>query len=124
LEIVLYIFLLIACGFVALVIGMQHHADKLLFGLPWLRWITLDEAVQMGHSRFWCRFVLPMFYERGYLEIRFSETATELERETAEETGYNPVTVAYYDFKLTKHKGGHKNKWWLRQLKLFPAPAY
>lgn len=89
--------------------GALYNANKLLFGVPWLTWLTLDEIVEMSHSRFWTKTLLPLFYRMNYLEIRISDNLSEFDRVWAEQYGFQTSTVAFYEFKFTeKWKRGKK----------------
>ena len=112
--------LVLACIFglalIALVIFIAlitHHANKLMWELPWLKWLTLDEIVQAGFSRLWSELLLPLFYEKGHLEIRISAECPEKELKFVELTGFNAHTVRFHDFKLTKRGGRRKRDTWL-----------
>ena len=88
------------------VIAVYQH-NKIMFGLPWLVWLTLDQVVEMGYSRFWCTFLLPMYYKKGYLEIRLAlpTDASEFRKQWIERVGFEIDTVEFYEFKLTKRGG-------------------
>lgn len=88
--------------FGALIVGTIHNANKLMFGVPWLKWLTLEEIVEMGHSRLWARLLLPIFYEKKCIEIRISEQSSKRERLEAESRGFQPATVEFYEYKFTR----------------------
>lgn len=102
----------IACGLYA--------ARKLVFGnIPWLVWLTLDEVVLMGHSRFWCEVWLPIFHRAGSLfvgcklAVRLRSDLSEYTQEFALEHGFVRYTVCYYEFKFTSSSSGGGR--WKRQ---------
>lgn len=82
--------------------GAIHNANKIRYGVPWMQWLTLDEIVEMGHSRFWAEFLLPFFYRKGYVQIRMSEKLGKFERLKAEEQGLTAHTVSLYEYKFTE----------------------
>lgn len=93
----------VACGL--------RQVWKIQFGLPWLRWLTLDEAVALGLSRFWCRVILPSLHEAGALEFRLRSDVLIPEplQEVPERLGF-VVEPEFYEFKLTK-RGGRRRRW-------------
>jgi hypothetical protein len=105
--IVILLFIMVLGGFV---VGAIHNAYKLLFGVPWLQWLTLDEIVEMGHSRFWAKQFLPVFYRMSYVEIRISDLLSELDRALIGECGFHSYTVMFYEFKFTEKWRRSKKK--------------
>lgn len=81
--------------------AVVHYTDKLMYGVPWLRWLTFQEIVEMGHPRFWATVLLPLLYRKGYVEIRISDKLSRLEREHAEQYGLLIRTVDLYEYKFT-----------------------
>lgn len=85
----------------------RYSAFKLLFGTPWLVWLTLDDVVAMGHSRFWCEILLPIFYRGGNfligctLLIRLRQDLPDPIRMFIAERGFQRDTVQYHEFKFT-----------------------
>jgi hypothetical protein len=108
----------IAIGLIAVVVMVLgiiisagiSNVNKLMFGVPWLKWLTLDEIVAMGHSRSWCEILLPLLYLRGYIEIRISDKFPKGVGEQIEQWGLHPDTVGFYEFKFTKRWGRRRNK--------------
>lgn len=93
------------------------QADKLIYGLPWLKWLTLSDAVAMGHSEFWCKMLLPVLHRNGCLEVRphkididklpegIREAAIKCDLGALLETfdlEFEYKTVALHEFRLTK----------------------
>ena len=137
---------LIGLLFIALavfVVNVIYKAEKLMFGLPWLKWLTLDDVVAMGYSRFWCKMILPAFHKNGCLEVRiqeidienmperiqeaFRDNPPEIQKLLTEmEIPFEYQTVALHDFRLTK-RGGRRKKIKLSPKDLFatwqPVPA-
>ncbi|MFA5998105.1 MAG: hypothetical protein WC814_01835 [Candidatus Paceibacterota bacterium] len=106
----LVVSVLTVCGiFLAIAV---RNANKLMWDLPWLKWLTLDEIVEMGFSRFWSEFFLPLFYKKGYLEIRISSDCPKEKMRLIEFIGFNSYTVQFHEFKLTKRSGRKKPKPW------------
>lgn len=93
-----------------------YSAFKLVFGVPWLRWLTLNEIVAMGHSRYWCEILLPIFYRKGNvfmgctLHIRLPHDASDAVRAFTEMMGFRRETVQYYEFKFTSRGEGRRGK--------------
>jgi hypothetical protein len=104
--ILLAVIIMVIGGIVA---GATHNADKLQFGVPWLRWLTLDEVVEMGHSRFWARLLLPMLHRMNQLEVRVLDGLQEEERSLAERYGFGIRTVKYHQFRFTIRSRGKKD---------------
>ena len=93
----------------AFFIGIIHNADKLEFGVPWLRWLSFDEIVALGHSRFWTRLILPLFYRMNRVEIRISDRISESDRARAEKEGLHIRTVPLHEYRFTQQwKRGKK----------------
>jgi len=108
-----------------------YSAFKLMFGVEWLRWLTLDEIVAMGHSRFWCEILLPIFYRKGNiltggtLLIRLKHNLPDPLRELVAEIGFERDTVQYHEFKFTSHGGKRRgNLQKFRVEILQPMPMY
>lgn len=115
----------VACGLYA--------ARRLVFGgVPWFVWLTLDEVVAMGNSRFWCEVWLPIFHRAGSLfvgcklAIRLKQDLPESVQELALAHGFVRYTVCYYEFKFTSSSSGGGR--WERQKSgveiLQPTPIY
>lgn len=94
----------------AFVVGIIYNADKLEFGVPWLRWITFDEIVALGHSGFWTRIILPVFYRMNKVEIRISDQISEADRSQAEVKGLDFDTVEFYEYRFTQRWRHGKKK--------------
>src|SRR4051812_21263838 len=73
------------------------QAEKLMTGLPWMEWLTLDDVVALGHSKFWAKLLLPHFHRHGCLEIRQLENVTEEEAGLIEEFGFESFTVKCHE---------------------------
>lgn len=86
----------------AVVAGVRRNLDKLQFDVPWLRWLTLEELVAMGHSRFWAELLLPVIYRKGGMEIRITDDLPEELREEIRGIGFCRHTVQFYKFKFTE----------------------
>ncbi len=120
--------------FLVVVVGLTvHHTTKLILGLPRLTWLTLDEVVARGYSRFWCIVLLPQFYKDGYIEVRlaglFEETFLEdtsmpeemrealqdaidlIKRQLHEnKETFNSQTIEFHEFRLIKGGGRRRLK--------------
>ncbi len=104
--ILLAIIIMVIGGFVA---GARHNIDKLQFGVPWLKWLTLDEIVEMGHSRFWARLLLPMLHRKNQLEVRVLNKLPVRTRAFAEKYGFDALTAEYYEFRFTMRSRGKRD---------------
>lgn len=111
--VILFIVVLIAGAIFVLMIFAIRNIDKLIWDLPWLKWLSLDEIVEMGFSRFWSPLGLQLLHEKGYLEIRLSDRCPDKRRLMVERIGFCAYTAEFYDFKLTKRGGGRKRRFWL-----------
>ena len=102
-----------------------------MFGVPWFEWLTLDEMVAMGHSRFWCEIVLPNLYREGTilagcrLVVRPRSDLPDSIRVSVAERGFERDTVRYYEFKFTSQLENGQ-KWWQKSRVeiLQPMPLY
>src|SRR3989344_8036096 len=112
---VLFLFLVVAA--IILIITMIYQLEKFMFGLPWLKWLTLNDLQQLGFSKTWARLILPAFHERGYLEVRLADedNMDDLDHEMVDRFGFSVATVPLYEFKLTKRKG-RRRKWSMSDL--------
>lgn len=122
---------LIVSGLLTFLALGLYSAFKLVFGVPWLTWLTLDEVVEMGHSRFWCKLVLPAIYRGGNvfigctLHIRLPHNLPEETRTIVEVLGFRRETVQFYEFKLTSHWGSRRGKWKKSRVEILqPLPMY
>ena len=125
------ILILVGVIIVALVIGgiaVSNKVHSLQFNLPWLQWLTIDDVVQSGLSRFWSALALDILNDKGYLETRFNEgfEGPEYQRERMREAGFSYYSISWYEFRLTKRSG--RGRWGLRLPPIFrspeqPAPA-
>lgn len=122
---------LIVSAIVTFVVYGVYSAFKLTFGVPWLEWLTLDEVVLMGHSRFWCEVWLPAFYRAGTmlpgatLHVRLKPDLSEAVSAYAAEQGFVKWTVQYYEFKFTSHGGGRRGKRQKFRVEILqPTPLY
>jgi len=90
--------------------------------MPWLKWLTLDDLPAFGLSKMWAKGLLPLFYERGYLEIRLidEDGMDDFDLKMIELLGFNAVTVEFHEFKLTKKKG-RKEKFDFSFKNLYPS---
>ena len=131
-AIVIIVFLAV----VAWAYRIAQYGLKLQMELPWLTWLTLDNLVEKGYSRLYCQMLLPVFHERGYLEIRprdlgaeFQESIKEVEKvlgtkfdieeealkfDPITETRFLYSTVHLFEFRLTKRGGRKKRFQWFR----------
>jgi hypothetical protein len=100
------------------VVIATYHLRRLFFGLPWLRWISLNEVVEKGYSKFWCKCLLPILHQKGLLELRPDINLPESERKSIEGKEFTFHTVHLFNFKLTKRGGGRRPKKWKA---VFPA---
>ena len=101
--------------------SIQWYANKMMFGLPWLKWLTMEDVVDLGYSRFYARGILPMFYKAGNLEVRVKDNLEDWQLRYTETLGFCSMTIGWYKFKITK-RGGRK-RW--REFSLndiFPSP--
>ena len=115
----LWVFLTAFAFLLLLVLGLflfgvyaSLYAQRLQFELPWLKWLTLEQVVAMGYSAFMCKLILPVFHEHKQLETRLRDDIAipESDQISIDELGFWPLTVAYYEFKLTKRGGRRKRK--------------
>ncbi|MDP1689603.1 MAG: hypothetical protein Q8L52_00115 [bacterium] len=118
--ILLAIIIMVIGGFAT---GFVHNMDKLQFGVPWLKWLTLDEIVEMGHSRFWARLLLPKLHRKNQLEVRILDELSEKERAFAERYGFDFFTAEYYTFRLTTRSRGKRDLDKLQLLSPYPIPV-
>ncbi len=95
---------------IILVIMVRHTLDKLMFGLKWMTWYTLEEIVIEGYSKFWSMLVLPILHQKKYLEIQTRDDLSEEQRETCADEGFTFMTVKLHQFRLSRRKGP-KRKW-------------
>jgi hypothetical protein len=84
-----------------------HYVKKLMFELPWLKWITLADAKKVAPSMY-CRLALPVFHQKGYLETRLLSGLGSSEKEIAEKEGFQSHTLHFYEFRLVKRKSWRK----------------
>ena len=91
-----------------LVTGAMHNLDKLQFNVPWLKWLTLDELVEMGHSRFWARILLPVLHRINQLEVRVLDGLPEKEQRFIKRYGFGPRSVKYHQFRFTIRSRGKR----------------
>jgi hypothetical protein len=97
------------------------YANKLMMNLPWLKWLTLDDLVKQGYSKFYCKISLPLLLEAGNIDTRLRQLEGALEQEFLDEFGdeksfkshpekirFNPWTIKYHEFQLTKRGGRRK----------------
>lgn len=131
--------LLIVVGVIFIVIGLLlivlmlfiisagYQVQKFMFDLPWLKWLTLNEIIRMGFSRFWAQFILPGLHKEGMLEVRVGggELPDEVEQRFIDVVGFGPTTIQFYEFRLTKRGGRKKFKLPIKNLvgALQPARA-
>jgi len=120
----LFIGLIIGLAFGGYVFRLQieHHAYKLMYDLPWMKWLTIDEIGSMGFSKLFSRLLLPTFHEKGYLELRprGSLTGSQLEIAKTLIRFPNPGTMKLYEFRLIK-RGGPRKKKGKERFSLFPG---
>lgn len=131
-TIFLWIVVVLACILLALFIcflviqiKVLHYVHKLIYELPWMKWLTLDELVSMGYSRAYSRAVLPILHEHGYLEVRVMAGVGENDLWVIEKLKFHSMTVKFYEFRLIK-RGGRRRRRRLFKLPTFgwePAPA-
>ena len=117
-SIALFLCLLLAM----LIIALRHQVEKFMFGMPWLKWLTLEDLREFRLSRRWARFILPVFHENGYLEVRLidKDAMETWDHDIVDQFGFTVMTVHLYEFKLTKRKG-RKDKWSFSARDLVPA---
>ena len=98
-------------GIVVIIAIANYHAVRLMYGLPWLKWLSLEDVEKLGFSRFWSKVLLPVFFRKGYIEIRtaFPDEFSIDRKAAIEKEGFVADNVEYYNFKITKH-GGRKKK--------------
>ena len=82
------------------------YAGEMEFGLPWLKWLTLNEAAEAsGYSKFVCRLAIPMMsvkYEAEPLPEASDETKSDFQR-----YGLAPWNISKCRFRIT---GGTRRK--------------
>ncbi|MBU6388521.1 hypothetical protein KGQ72_01425 [Patescibacteria group bacterium] len=121
LVIVFILFLVLAL--LLFINGAQRNADKLMFGLPLLKWVSLRDAIEMGHSEYWCKKLLPVFYKNGYLQIRPHSKLPESRQKMIVKLEFNSATVELFDFRLMKQGGRRKRRLWPFSVAMRSAPA-
>lgn len=96
-----------------LALAMLWRTQELQFGLPWLRWMTLEDV----NRQFWGGWIncytLHFLHRRGNLETRLRDDNLPEDPAALERTmhSFNPDTVRYHEFRLTKRGGGKRRKW-------------
>ncbi len=93
---------LLLIAFVVLVVLVAHHLNKIERGLPWMKWVTLDDAIEMGQSEFWCLALLPVFHKDGQLQVRIFDDLDEQETELVRQKGFTQETVELHEFCIVK----------------------
>jgi hypothetical protein len=112
--------------FLMLTFSIIRYFDKIMYDLPWMKWLTLDEIVAMGYSRVYSKMILPLLYEQGYLEVRLTGEMDEDDLWIIERLKFHPITVKFYEFRIVKRGRGRRKK--RKLLRFFdsgwhPAPA-
>lgn len=92
------------------VISVRHHEDKLKFGVPWFQWLSLDEIVALGHSRFLATILLPAFYRTRSVEIRIAEGLSDAEYALADRIGLCRITAPLYEYRFVERWTKGKKK--------------
>lgn len=112
---------LILIIFGVFILAGRYQVEKFMFGLPWLKWLKIEDLPQFGLSKSWGHILLPLFNEKGYLETRLidEDDMDEYEHELVDKFGFSIATADLYEFKLTKRKN-RKEKWSLSFKDLTP----
>lgn len=84
------------------VLRVAWYAQKLMFGLPWMVWLTHRDVVNMGYSGLYSRLLLPIYHEMGNVEVRVLDSLSEEEKFEVKLHGFSPFTIQCYEFRLTK----------------------
>ncbi len=92
-----------------LLVRTGYFHEKLMFGLPWLKWFTLEEALATGCPLFYCQVLLPAFYIKGYLEIREKDGLSDEEKQRVEGV-LDTELLGLYEFRFTKRRNRKPRK--------------
>lgn len=108
-EIVLWILCallgLVAAAMLAIVIlaiTLAAHAQKLMFGLPWMRWLTMDDVASMGYSRFYSACVLSVYHDKGDVEARVLANLLAEDQALVDTFGFSITTAKFHEFRLIR----------------------
>ena len=93
-------------AFLLFVIVARQQMYKIMFGLPWLTWLTIDRCIELGFSSYWCQvLVLTLYKKNQNIEIRpIVSIASELQAEWEKTLEFGPKTIRYYEFRLIGRK--------------------
>ncbi len=128
LSILLYGAIFIVTCFVLLVVFVWiaiPQVEKVVWSLPFRKWLTLDECVEMGISRFWCAFTVWVMHPKRF-DVELLPNLPEGVEKEIEEVGLEPFTVKYHKFRITwRGRPRRRRRRWLHDLlpDFNPAPA-
>ena len=98
-EILLFVGIVVISVYLGINFHLQNEVHKLLFGLPPLKWMTLEEAIALGFSKTSCEVILPTFHKAGLLEVRRKENLSETDLERIRVFGFEADTVQHHEFR-------------------------
>jgi len=87
---------------IGIVIYLYLHVEKIMFELPWFKWLTLDDVVKLGQSKFAARMLLPAFHDSGHVEVRQLPNLDEDKELVIKLHGFSPFTVQYHEFRIVQ----------------------
>lgn len=82
--------------------NLNKYRDRLAQELPWRQWLSIEELVTAGYSRFYSKLVLPALYNDGRLAIRLKENITQNEWKYVLNKGFGRSTIRFCDFQLIR----------------------
>jgi hypothetical protein len=97
------LFIIIILAYVLLLRHLSSYAIKMLVGLPWLKWMTLNEVIAKGFPPLRSKMILDLLHDDGYLEVRPKADLSEAALKTIEKDGFILWTVEFHEFRIIRH---------------------
>jgi len=116
---VLVILALAVAGFEWL--WIETRGAGLMFKIPPMKWLTLDEVVAMGYSASMCRLLLDAMHERKIIEVRKRAGLSEVE-ELVASVGYSCFNASC--FEVRKIARLHRKRERLREVLHLFTPVW
>ena len=87
-----YIVFILSVILMAIAGLIKYNVQKMQFFLIGANWKTLEDCIAAGNSATWCKIILPVFYQKKCLEVRFKDEV--IRRDSSEKNGAEHYVVA------------------------------
>lgn len=89
---------------------IEYYAEQLRFGLPWMRWFTIEDVTKMGYWRFLSEHALCHLYKEGELEVQPRDDVDEDIQTWVETKEFRLNTISFYQFRISYNRRRRKQQ--------------